>query len=991
MEDTLADTTRATDERAPAREPGIPARIGRYTVLKAAGAGGMGVVYVAYDTELDRKLAIKLLHPDPFGEADGPRQGRLLREAQAMAKISHPNVLQVFESGTHAGRVFLALEFIDGQTLEGWLAARPRRWREVVEVFLQAGRGLQAAHAAGLVHRDFKPANVLVDRSDRARVMDFGLARAAGPAPSTAPAEPLGGNTPSLLHDPLTRTGAVMGTPLYMAPEQHLVGDVDGRTDEFAFCVALYEALWGQRPFPGDGLHALALSVVQGRVREPPRGRGVPNWLRRVVLRGLQVDPAARYPDMGALLADLGRDRAAQRRRWLLGLGVAASLGAGAWGLAAGRADAPRCDGAAGLLAGVWDPERAVAVRAAFAASGRPYAEPTWSKVQVVLDDHARGWAALRTAACEAHARGEASDELLDAGMACLARRRSELKAVVDRLAEANGEVVDRAVAAVRGLSPLAVCGDAGALLARVKPPDDPALRDEVERLRAQLDQAQAAQLAGKYPSGVTIAADVAVAADAVGYRPLIAEARLQLGELHGRASDFPAADRELWASLWAAEAGRHDAAAAAAWTELVRSATKQGRFADARRWAERAGAAVARLGDDPRAEARLINELGSLEYYDGHHAAAVEQYQRALELRRAALGPDHPDVAATLGNLGNALFGAKRSDEAIAALEQALALREALLGPDHPDVATALNNLGVVDKNLGRVDKALAAYRRAREIWTRALGPDHPAILPVLLNLGALEHTRGEFLVAIALFEEALAAARVLPEDSPLRSSAAYNLTAVYLHRGDTDRAEALLRSELARLERIYGADDLHVAEVIALLGSVDALRERWDAARAWVTRAVELFERRLGPRHSQVGQQLAALALIEVELGRLADAEAHARRALEIGEATSAADDPQRGPVRAALGRVLLARGRAAEALRLLERAAVDAARQPLELDAAAHLDFARARALVATGGDLQVARTLALRARPHFVSLAATAPRQLAWLDAWLARHR
>jgi hypothetical protein len=546
-------TTLGATGAAPVVRPGeTPQQIGRYTVLKLLGSGGMGVVYAAYDTDLDRKVAIKLLH---LGVAEaGPGtigHGRLMREAQAMAKISHPNVLQVFEVGLHAGQVFLALEFVEGATIEGWLLARPRTWREVLAVFVQAGRGLEAAHAVGLVHRDFKPDNVLVDRDGRVRVMDFGLARAAGPASSDAPPTPVSISTSQHLHSHLTVTGAVMGTPLYMAPEQHLGGTTDARTDEFAFCVALYEGLYGQRPFAGDDVQALAVNVVQGIMREPPRHKKLPAWLRRAVHRGLSPEPSDRYPTMTALLADLGRDRGGARTRWLLAGAAAASLALGTWG--ALREDQARCSGADEQISQAWDPARAGAVADALHATGRAFADRTWSKVQAHLDAYAREWQARHVAACETHARGESSDDFYDLELACLARRRSELAALVDRLARADGDVVERAVAAARALTPISACADREALLARVKPPDDPTLRVEVDRLRAELDQAKAAEDAGKYADGIAIAAAVAAAADATGHRPLIAEARLRLGELHSRAADYPPAETALTAALWAA------------------------------------------------------------------------------------------------------------------------------------------------------------------------------------------------------------------------------------------------------------------------------------------------------------------------------------------------------------------------------------------------------------------------------------------------------
>ncbi|MEZ4449787.1 MAG: protein kinase [Nannocystaceae bacterium] len=299
-------------------------KIGRYTVLRPLGAGGMGMVYAAYDEELDRRIAVKLLHS---GSAESDRH-RLLREAQAMAKLSHPNVVTVHEVGTFEDQVYVAMEFVRGQTLQEWLSDGPHPWREIADRFVFAGRGLAAAHAAGLVHRDFKPANVLCGDDGRVRVSDFGLVRQSGGEPGE-PEEPPSSAPPTTtaLATSLTMTGTIMGTPAYMSPEQHRGAPTDARSDQFSFCVALYEALHGVHPFPGDTHAALARSVLDGALREPPRDSKVPPWVHRLLVRGLAVDPADRWPTIDALLAELERDTERRRRlrRGVAGVFVAVS------------------------------------------------------------------------------------------------------------------------------------------------------------------------------------------------------------------------------------------------------------------------------------------------------------------------------------------------------------------------------------------------------------------------------------------------------------------------------------------------------------------------------------------------------------------------------------------------------------------------------------------------------------------------------------------
>src|SRR5499433_3409514 len=294
-------------------QPGCP--LGRYVVRERLGTGGMGIVYEAYDPELNRKIAIKLMRPGA-SESMSASEGRvrLMREAQAMAQLSHPNVIAVYDVGTFGDQVFIAMEYVEGSTLTQWLAEHKRPWREIVNMFVQTGRGLAAAHAAGILHRDFKPDNVLVGKDGRPRVLDFGLARALfGEPEKRAHSDEnderakLDASSPSilaLLGLALTQTGRLMGTPAYMAPEQLMGQPADHRTDQYSFCVALYQALYGELPFKAQNVETLVREVTQGKPPEAVSSQ-VPSRLRRVVLRGLLPEPADRFPSMDALLDEL--------------------------------------------------------------------------------------------------------------------------------------------------------------------------------------------------------------------------------------------------------------------------------------------------------------------------------------------------------------------------------------------------------------------------------------------------------------------------------------------------------------------------------------------------------------------------------------------------------------------------------------------------------------------------------------------------------------
>lgn len=310
------------------------AQIGRFVVTKQLGVGGMGVVYAAEDPELGRQVAVKLLRGAVARDSIQAAR-RVMREARLAARVSHPNVVSLYEVGQHEDRVFIAMELVTGSSLTAWLKERPRSPKETLAVFVDAGRGLAAAHAAGVVHRDFKPDNVLVGTDGRARVTDFGLARHGEDSGRASSDDVERARTKRSSLSDLSNAAAILGTPAYMAPEQHSGANTDPRTDQFSFCVALYEALHGQRPFDGTTWEELSDSVMAGRVKPPPPSSRVPASLHRIVVRGLAVRPGDRYSSMNDLLGALGRDRGRPLRAWAYGsfvlLAAMATALAGDW------------------------------------------------------------------------------------------------------------------------------------------------------------------------------------------------------------------------------------------------------------------------------------------------------------------------------------------------------------------------------------------------------------------------------------------------------------------------------------------------------------------------------------------------------------------------------------------------------------------------------------------------------------------------------------
>ena len=436
--------------------------ISRYVLLDRLGSGGMGVVFEAYDPDLDRRVAIKLLRVRDRARIKRAR-ARLLREAQALAQLSHPNVVSVHDVGTFEGKVFIAMELVVGRTLGDWLKEHEPSQREIVDVFVAAGRGLAAAHSAGLIHRDIKPANVMVGAEGLVKVLDFGIARATDVADTDGDAESSSDDVDTLdtnehrLHTPLTEAGAVVGTPRYMAPEQHRGAGANEHSDQFAFCVTLYEALYGARPFEGETAEELRRNTTEGKIQDPPATARVPSRLRRLLLRGLSADPGDRYPSMADLLVDLRKDPAASRRRAAAGIGVAALAALAIFNVANSASSSDQvCQISADTAARLWTGADADTVLEAFRATGRSHADMTATKVGERLASYSSEWKEMRTEACRAtRVTGEQSERMLDLRMSCLDRRLTELEALTALFSdEADPDVVDNAARAAYTYDP---------------------------------------------------------------------------------------------------------------------------------------------------------------------------------------------------------------------------------------------------------------------------------------------------------------------------------------------------------------------------------------------------------------------------------------------------------------------------------------------------------------------------------------------------------
>ena len=822
----------------PPRAP--PPRIGRFLILRLLGAGGMGVVYAGYDEELDRKVAIKVLRVGMSDQARGA--ARMLREAQAMARLSHPNVAQIHEVGEVGERVFIAMEFVDGHNAREWQALAPRGWREALAVYLQAGRGLAAAHEAGLIHRDFKPDNVLVGKDGRVCVADFGLARAGDESQAAAEAPPTVSTLSSAsLSTRLTATQAFVGTPAYMAPEQHLHEAVDARVDQYSFCAALYEALHGVLPYGGTNREEICANMLLGKRAPPPRRGEVPPQIHAALVRGLAVDREQRWPDMHALLRALAPR---PRRALLAGAGLAALLLAGAVGARVAGEDAPACDGAAAQLAGVWDPARREALRADFARTNLPLARYTAERVATLLDDYADAWARTYGAACEAHQRGVQSSALLDRRMSCLSARLADLAAAADVLVAADDAVVERAVQTAAALPPISRCSDSEALLAGLTPPL--ALADAVADVRGDLSGAATNLRAGRVEIAQRLVGKASAAARALDYPPLLAEALQIRGEVEEDLGRVPAARATHDEAYALALALGHDAVAAeVATSQVFRTGVTLVRHEVADEWARDAEALLHRSaagpeswiyfhrtlgalhrskGELPQARARyqlalalseqrpaydrvataaLLNNLANNTAAEGDHALARQHFERAIAIYTAELGPDHPVLVRVKTNLGNNLARAGDLPGARAIYSEALALCERVRGPQQLHCAEPLTSLGTLLARLGEHDEAQRLLERAIENYEAALGPDSPQLASAVFNLGCMLLERGDLTGARALLERSQRIHRAAHGDTyELLPFELTELARVAVGLGDPVAARPLLEQALAYRE---------------------------------------------------------------------------------------------------------------------------------------------------------------------------------------------
>ncbi len=775
------------------------AQIGRYKVLRAIGQGGMGSVYACYDETLDRKIAIKVLKLNPGASRD-LASARLVREGQALARLSHPNVVTVHEIGTTNSDVFVAMEHVSGTSLDVWASEPTRTWEQILEVFIQAGRGLQAAHRVDIIHRDFKPQNAMINDDGVVKVLDFGLARSSGEAVQMdwLESQPMDEEMSTGLEDPLTRTGALVGTPAFMSPEQLLGQPVTAASDQFSFCVSLYQSLYKQFPFAIESFETLRQNVLTGDVLPAPLRTRVPTWVYRVLRRGLSRNPEARYPSMKELLSKLD-GRRTNRKAWSAGFVVCSLISGTLATSAAGASTIEVCPDSQSELQGIWDAEQASTIRQALYATESPRAEEVVEVVLPQLERYAESWRTMRNESCHAHAEERLSSGLFDLQTACLDQRLASLEAAVELL-KTPGEQLERLTQTAMALPNLAPCTDGELLLAEVPPPEDQDIRKRVQSHRERLARIEVLHWAGEYEQGLGEIEKIATDVAAMDYLPLRAETDLKRGFLEWELSRTTEAEQSLQRSVMTAVAAKHTRVAAQASSRLLYlRGIVLSKLEQVQHDLPLVESFNHHVSEDVELYAEYLNNTGLILARTGHLQQGHQRLKTAHELR-VRNGRSHTPLAlGTLSNLANLEQESGNLREAEQTSRRSVELAKEFLGPTANATLFLTNRHAVTLIELGRVREARVQLQAIVETVQSSKRPF--LMTDALFGLAQCELKQGNPAAAREHLETALA---LTPETSLIRDDMLHRLMFAAAMQGDEAKMWSLYTRAVDRRDNL-------------------------------------------------------------------------------------------------------------------------------------------------------------------------------------------
>lgn len=964
--------------------PAPGARIGRYLSLDTLGRGGGGEVFAAFDPVLDRKVAIKLLH--------GTEEAKpaLIREGRMLAKVVHPAVVEVYEVGFHEGQAFMAMELVGGGDLQDF-ANEQRELADtgaIIDALLQVADGLAAAHAAGVVHGDIKPSNVLRSEAGPFKVSDFGIARMQS------------GELTEGFNKPV-------GTPAFMAPEQHAGALADERTDQYSFCVTAWVALTGVLPYsqgsvsrstkdaslsatgPLDDLETLK---QEGPPPWPPEHR-VDGNVVDALRRGLSAEPDARWPTMAALVAELRPNLGRARlRRAGVGVGLVAAAGLGVVGVQTYQHQraVEGCEDAGAEIRQAWNADTSPQLRATLESSERSYAKATVDRVLPRMEAWADEWASTRTAGCTKHLVDGTWDDDLSARAAwCLEEQRIGFTGAVERLT-VSAKSVDGAVALATSLRSPKECADVGSLMRRPLPPSDEERETRIAALR-ELATARALDRTGDRAEGLEAIDRVKALLGPESESPMLARAFEAEGKLRSHAGEY-AASEAASSRAYSLAAGQEDwsTAAWAAESLIFVVGIQLDRPVEGVAWETHARVAADLSGDPFRLhETSRTANLAAVRRAMGAYDEAIALHEQTLELLSESLGTDHPLRATTLGNLAAVYMNTGEAKRALELFEEAAELRKKSLGPDHPSTLSSLANLAGGLAKTGQLDRAKEGSLDVLARRERALGPSHPDVATTLDNVGAIHNLLAEFELGAKALTRSLEIRRAVAPGTLAEAQTLSHLATSKSSLGDSKAAVELLEQCLAIRERVNGPDHAKVGEALINLGTEHFILEDLERAEQMFARAKDIYANALGTSHPGYGAAVNNLGDVALEAERYPDAielyeQAHAIWAKSLGP-----KHPHTATAQSRVGTAWLAMGDAKKARPFLEQsiAAFEAGQGVQEQEAQTRFELAKALHEL---GDTRAAADSANAARAVLDKLGGGRSLRTAEVDAWLAAN-